>query len=361
MNEELILELCKYEYFDTDKIERLLNQCRNEAYLLGVLGMHRMGGMAYLILKKCNLLNKLNREFRNCLKAIYEQNLHISQSFYKGLDYLSLILQNSEIPYAALKGACLSEVYPMGTRTSNDIDLLIRRHDIKKIVSILKEEGFIQGFIRNEQIVMASREEIINAQINRGEIIPFVKQVDWPAMEFLEIDINVSLDNKAMEDKETIETMLGNAEKNIVTRHGYLYMLSKEEFLIHLCTHLYKEAVNYQWVEMGRDLSLYKFCDIYMYCNKNIDFLLAQAFVKKVKEYQLQHECYYAIYYTDILFGFNAGEEIKWILEAIRPGDLSYMKRIVNPQTKKEYYFKETYLQWFFNSDRKKILKEIRE
>lgn len=359
MNPELILELCKYGYLDKDKIKKLLALTVDEVNLLGLIGMHRIGGMAFLVLKECNLLDKLNREFRSCLNAIYEHNLNLSYSFQKGLTYLSYIVDNADMPYVVLKGACLANLYPAGTRTSNDVDLLIRRQDIGQIVSLLKQEGFEQGFIRNEQIVAASRKEIINAQINRGEIIPLVKEVNWPSMKFMEIDINISLDNKAMEDKETIEKMLSSAVKNIQTEHGVLYMLSKEDFLIHLCTHLYKEAVNYQWVEMGRDLSLYKFSDIYMYCNKNLDSKFVKEFIKKVQEYKLQEECYYVLYYTNVLLGFQRKGEVEWILEAIKPKDLRYMNRIVNLKNKQEFYFKETYLQWMFHSNRRNILKEI--
>ena len=43
-----------------------------------------------------------------------------------------------------------------------------------------------------------------------------------------------------------------------------LETLNKYDFFIHLCCHLYKEATTLPWVKMGRDMTFYKFCDIYM-------------------------------------------------------------------------------------------------
>ena len=41
-------------------------------------------------------------------------------------------------------------------------------------------------------------------------------------------------------------------------------ILGDEDFFLHLCAHLYKEATTLPWIEMHRDMTLYKYCDIYI-------------------------------------------------------------------------------------------------
>ena len=67
-----ILEACKFLKPDKDKLIELMDHTLDYPYILGQLLYNRMGGVAYYTLKKCELLYKLNREFRNSLKSIYQ-------------------------------------------------------------------------------------------------------------------------------------------------------------------------------------------------------------------------------------------------------------------------------------------------
>ena len=54
--------------------------------------------------------------------------------------------------------------------------------------------------------------------------------------------------------------------------------LNDEDFFIHLCTHLYKEATTLPWVQMRRDMTLYKFSDIYLLMSQFSDSDVRQLF-----------------------------------------------------------------------------------
>lgn len=331
----------------------------NLPYVLGQIQYNRLAGIAYYTLKENCVLFKLNREFRNTLSKTYQQNRAQSESFLKSEDYLSDLLKCASFKYAFLKGAFLVKLYPLGLRTSNDFDILISGKDLTEIEAILRKAGFVQGDIRDDSIKLATREEIISSRMNRGETVPWIKQVDLPFQKFIEVDLNFSMDFKAKESKTLVENILDDADGRIITQNGDLKTLCNEDFLIHLCTHLFKEATVINWVKMGRDLSLYKFTDIYLFMKKFLDKSFAERFVTKVKTYGLQNECYYAIEKTKELFNMEI-DIINDTLSNIKPKDISYLNQIFSPVDNKLYFYKYNFIDWVFTENRVDKLKEVK-
>ena len=114
--------------------------------------------------------------------------------------------------------------------------------------------------------------------------------------------------------------------------------LNKEDFFIHLCAHLYKEATTLPWIEMHRDMTLYKYCDIYMLLNKITDIELKSIFAK-ARKYGMEKMCAYAILETMDLFEIDAPECIKYSCEAIKDDPLFTLK-VVDPKGKRTLCYK---------------------
>lgn len=148
----LILQLCKIYSYDKEKIQLLLNANLDYPYILGQLLYNRLGGVGYTILRECDLLKRFNREFRNSLEIVYNYNCIKQDSFCKTLDMLSAMFKNTDVSYALLKGAFLINVYDIGMRTSNDVDILVNQNQISEITDILKKNGFVQGNTRGGKI-----------------------------------------------------------------------------------------------------------------------------------------------------------------------------------------------------------------
>lgn len=224
-------EIGKGEDADAAILEQILREKEKIPHFVEQLAANRMCGLAYVILREKELLSLMNREYRSVLEAVYLYGRERNQSFTSCKKEIARQMDSENIKYAALKGAYLTELYPEGTRTSNDLDILILREDVSKVTELLKKDGFVQGFIRNEQIVPATRSEIVNAMLHRGETIPFVKEINQPAMKFSEIDVNLSLNGKA-DIQQTVEKkmlehrvrMQGNSEEE-------LYILESVDFL----------------------------------------------------------------------------------------------------------------------------------
>lgn len=319
--QDLLLEIGKFEDANSEKITAGLQKTEQMPYFIGMLAANRMCGTAYYVLKENKLLQLLNREYRGVLEAVYQYNCIRNKSFKKCMTNLAKKFETTDISYGALKGAYLIDLYPEGTRTSNDLDILISREDISKVAALLKGEGFTQGFIRNDEIVPADRNEIINAMLHRGETIPFIKEVNLPCMRFMEVDINVSLNENPVKTQDIVQKMITNIPCGHTVEHCSLLVLEEQDFLIHLCVHLYKEATNDLWIQRRQAWTLYKFIDIYLFCKIMFKSGWEKSFIRKVKLYSLEKECFYSLYNMDKLLKFPKQDILRNILDEIKsPG-----------------------------------------
>lgn len=350
MEEELVIKLCKGETITAQELHGA-----SQYQMLGLLCMHRCAGMAYDTLLRNAQLSMLNREMRTSLQAVYESNIRKGRSMHKALRYLSELFRAVSFPYAFLKGAKLIEIYPEGTRNSNDIDILIERESIPAIAGLLSENGFSQGYIRNNQFQRATRKEIVNALINRGETTPFVKQVDWEEMKYLEIDVNISIDESGCRTSNVVKQMLSHAVPQIHAGTECLYTLDVVDFFIHLCVHLYKEASVYQWVEMGKDLSLYKFLDICIFWKQCMKPEYLPILERRIKTYYTETAVYYALTYANVIWGME-DTELSKLIQNLDNSSRDVMNTVYDPAEKKKYIYTDCLENRIFDEKRKEHL-----
>lgn len=87
----------------------------------------------------------------------------VSKGFFNGLD-------SCGIEYTIVKGCPLAyyKTGNAGSRLSSDIDILISRRDIDKVVGILEDNGFQSSYMlnRRERIMLVSNSHQIPAIIN---------------------------------------------------------------------------------------------------------------------------------------------------------------------------------------------------
>jgi len=359
LENDFILELCKIKSYSKSKILDLMNGQLDYPYILGQLLFNRVGGSAYKILKECSLLAKVNREFRSVLKTIFDASREKAKSFKSAMSDLSDMLRDVGISYALLKGSLLVYMYDDGLRTSNDFDILVNENDISVIASILKKNGFKQGHIRTGEFILASRFEILSSRMNRGETVPFIKEINLPQMQYCEVDINFSLDFKAKQETNIVHEFLQNTQPLIKTDNSTLNTLDRSHFLIQLCAHLYKEATVINWVVMSRDISLYKYMDIYLFIQEYFDKEFINQMTFEIHKYGLEKECFYSFHYTKELFGIKS-EYLDQLLKDIKPSDLLFLKQVIGPAESKIYQYDDNYIDWVFCSNRRDKLYEVK-
>lgn len=353
----LFFELCNFNRKNSKKLNKLIEAGATPT-VLGHLFFNRMAASAYGELKKLGMLGKVNREFRNSLKIAYDQSIEKNNSYYTCVKLLSEILKNANVKYAMLKGAILCNIYPEGYRTANDVDLLVRSEDVSQIGELLTSAGFKQGYIRDGEFVKATRKEIIESKMTRGETVPYILEVNLPEMRFFEVDINFSLDYKNS-DSNNVEDMLSRTK---IWEVGGLEIMSlnKYDFFIHLCCHLYKEATTLPWVKMKRDMTLYKFSDIYMLLSKFIRTDIWAMFTR-ADELGLAEICSCVILWTTSLFNIKNDYAIEMSNSHLQ-GKRKMLLRVIFPSENKEYeYIEENIRKRFFANDRMELLKEVQK
>lgn len=351
---ELFFELCRFQEADGQKIQQYLAAGADTPAVLGHLLFNRMGGIAYSVLLKNELLPKVNREFRNTLKGVYIQNIQRNKSYFSCVHSLARTLEKCRGSYVMLKGAYLCGYYPRGCRTSNDIDILVHPSDLYLVEEALQKDGFRQGYIRNETFVSAQRKDIISSRIMRGETVPFIKEVNLPQMKFLEVDVNFSLDYKNGQG-DTVKKIISGASERCAAGKR-IPLPSGDDFFIHLCEHLYKEAAAYPWIEMRRDMNLYKFCDIYALLYDR-DPRQNDALIERVRELGTQEACCYAVYAVKELLGIPKAAE--QLLECLKPEDTAFLHEVITPHDRgRAVYLQKDIKKRFWTTDRRTLLKE---
>lgn len=350
---QLFLNLCSFVSPDKDKIQGLIEKGAATPELLGHLFANRMAGIAYGVLEKTELLSGVDREFRNSLKYAWALNERLNADFFGCLNYLFDQLEDCGVPYALLKGAYLCGKYPIGYRTSNDIDVLINPEDVGKISTKLKLAGFKQGYLKNGKFVEATRQQIIESKMTRGETVPFIKEIKLQYIKYLEVDLNFSLDYKNSND-DSVRKMLERTQ-NVRVRNANVRTLCPEDFFFHLCAHLYKEATTVPWIRMKRDMTFYKYSDIYMLINEMSDEA-QDKLILAASDNGLEKELAYCLNSINAFFDMPDGKLMRYIKERCND-DLNC---VIAPTEKKLYCYTEAdIVKRFFANDRIKLLSEV--
>lgn len=350
----LAIELCRFKDPDKRKLERLIKGGNATSSVLGVIFANRIAGIAYRTLKDTGLLGQTDREFRTALGSAAIMNSKRNEDFLGCLRFLSNELEACGVPYALLKGAYLCGWYPEGCRTSNDVDVLVSPKDVGKLCAGLRLAGFRQGYMRNGEFVSATRREIIGSKMMRGETVPFIMETKLTFMPYLEVDVNFSLDYRNSDDG-ALQMMLESGKTQTVGNTP-VRTLNEEDFFLHLCVHLYKEATTLPWIVMRRDMIFYKYVDIYAMLHDFSEEMLEKA-IGRAEHFWMRRELLYCLHSVEAFFGKSRYADV------MRPTDeeISSITEVVSPQEKKIYRYTEPDpVKRFFAKDRAAMLSEVR-
>ncbi len=352
----LFLELCKVNNPDKKALQRLLKCGAATHGVLGLLFANRVAALAYTVLEKCELLDLVDREFRSSLRGAREIGVKTQSDFEGCLKYLTTELETCHVPYALLKGAYLCGQYPIGCRTSNDIDVLIHPRDAGIVGARLKMAGFKQGKVKNGTLILADRQEIVASKMLRGETVPYIKDTHLALIRYLEVDVNFSLDYKNSYCTP-LESMLENS-RIVKAGNVEIRTLSPADFVLHLCAHLYKEATTMPWIKMRRDMTFYKYCDIYTMLSKMSESEVL-TLIKRVEELSLKTELAYCINSLNAFFG-KVTDNLRIFADS---QDATKFDTVISPSEKCNYIYTDSNpVTRFFAKDRTKLLvKEVQQ
>lgn len=238
------------------EIDDLLSEKLCWAEIGGILINHRLGGYFYTHLTE-QQRKKIPKEMRAVLKLLVKAQKNVHSEIIKEQNVVSEELDNAGIRYAMLKGAFLSsDVYEIGARRSNDLDIMVYEEDLDKLDILLRKLGYIQSNLPGGQMVEASKKEKIIQRMNYHDLVPYVKEISTG---ILELDINFLFDGK----DNPIDKKVYDMDTKIYEGKNYnVRGLNPYTNLSHLCAHFYREATNTIWTAGRRDVTLYKIVDM---------------------------------------------------------------------------------------------------
>ena len=109
--------------------------------LYALSSFHDLAHVAYYELNK--RIEQWQGETYCKFKQKYDMSLYRCIRRDLAIEQVKKTLENAEIPFVLLKGACLMRLYPeTWMRTSSDIDVLVEPQNHKKAIAVLEASGF---------------------------------------------------------------------------------------------------------------------------------------------------------------------------------------------------------------------------
>ncbi len=203
-------------------------------------------------------------------------------------------------PYAVIKGAVLSDqIYGSPfIRRSGDLDILLRRQDLDYVKQVLLENGFVQGRVVNDEIVLFTRKELVFQASQSHQIAPFVKATGNKISPVINYDLNTSIFWGEHEHECDMNLVLSETQKTSLFDITFKKLSPEMEF-ISLCLHHYKDMNSIYLLAMG-NLRLSLFCDIFYYI-KNVPIDTDKLYNLSAKLGAIPY-IYYCVWYTNQIF-----------------------------------------------------------
>ena len=237
--------------------------------------------------------------------AFYCNQLRNSEKMQALEEVLEEFSQN-HIQVAVVKGAYLIDaIYNRRIRTSNDIDLLIRKKDIKSIDGIMKGLGYTNDMYDAERkcFIPNSRTKQMLYKLKMYNLLPYAKIGKTFKDNVIFFDLSFSLDFDL--DTRPVEEMIDKMIK-INGRNE----LCPEHFLIHMCCHHYREASHTEWIKMGKDLTLMKFCDVREFVREKVNEEVMNKAICFAQKYNLEKAVYFTFYFLNEIYHDGYEEKV---------------------------------------------------
>lgn len=317
---DFIVEIIKFN-INKEKIEKLIKSNKiNWINVLGFISYHRISGLVY---EKIKSINVRLLDFPVFFSTYMINQAQKCRNEYQlnEIKKISKKIEQNNIKYVFLKGSILNHtIFEPGTRTSNDIDILISKNSIKITTEILKDLGYTQGKYnyKKKTIENFNDSDLDESLKLKGETCPFVKIANETALETVDVDLNFSLDWTSNYNQEMIDEILNNRVKIELDETNVIYSANVYDNIIQLCTHLYKDTVLIDIVKKRKVFDLYKFIDIYYYISLNYKNINFNVLKEKIRLFNAEQYVYFALKYLSEIFNDFNNEEIVSLMEYLQ-------------------------------------------
>lgn len=289
---------------------------------------------------RCQLEQYIPNHLKKLVETAKKGNVVSNNIKLLEVERVSKVMERSGVKIVPVKGAYLIDnIYAdRSIRTSNDVDALISKKDISQIDKIMKDLGYTTEMYdkKTNQLVQRSAAQKMLYKTKMYNLLPYRKCVEDSIEEVIIFDYSHSLDFSL--DTRPVEEMINNSFYT-----GKTWCLLPEHFFVHMCCHHYREASHTEWIRLGKDLNLIKFCDVREFVLQKMNRESMENAIKFVKNYNLEKALYFTLYFLRVIY--NDGYESEW-LERLEVGDASFVFEF----GENEYEYIQTRKKSFWNS-----------
>ena len=260
MNEnQLIIALSRLsDDIDVEKIQEMLLEKIDWHYFHQISARNKVFELCMNNLEKMGLADVTPEEISEIFQQKTTQNVNQYQLNKKELMTFINSCYEKKLKLVPVKGIYLSDFLYQdpSLRKSNDVDILISRDDIPQMTEILFQQGFTHKQYNREKRKFFDYDPrtVRTYKLTMYNLLPFIKVQDDQVITF---DLSFALDF----DRKTAD-VVNQMLKNVRVELHQLPTMKNTDYLIHLLVHNYREASNAFWIELNKDITLRKFCDI---------------------------------------------------------------------------------------------------
>ncbi|TNJ64367.1 nucleotidyltransferase family protein [Paenibacillus hemerocallicola] len=365
LEERLILKLIKLDMTDeeVEECRRLMSEGAVDwGRMIHLAVMHKVTMIMYRNVIEKNIFN-VEGKWKNILNTYLAGNRIRNEMIYRHIYPVLSELSEIDVTCILLKGALLNHTLydDFGLRHSNDVDLLVSEDALTVTEKIFEKHGFIQGQINWEtrKLEPATRKQKAFQRMSTHELMPFILEKNESFCKFVEVDVHFDIFSRAkrMRANFPIAELFKSAKKITINGNIECYSLKPEYNLMQLASHLYQDATMIQSISRGKDIELIKFVDLNEFIRRNIHEINWGVFAEQLVEFRINPIVYYAIYYTEQIFGELVPRSF---MNSICPPDQEYLNMFAFEE-EHQHVWQQPFFERMFNFDRKEALKDIKK
>lgn len=319
---KLLIDLCR-RLFQPDSDVSGLPEFSGDQWgrLLYLAAYHRVGPILGSFARSLNAPLYV----ATLLETYYLYNRERTWLFAQEIASITKKMAAHDLDVLVRKGGYLAySIYPEAAlREFNDLDLLIHESDRERASALLVEMGYAQGTLTQDARVVkpiARRTEVF-WRLNASSLPIFIRPAANDYVNHYRVDLRFGLLEPVTGKTLPMEDWFEGAQ----TVHAYgisSRVASREHFLIDVAVHLHREAIALTSIEANKDLRLMRFLDIAAIFASRDSMPDVARLGSLIEKYDLCHEVYYALHFTDLLFPSIIPQEL---LTRLRPADMDYL------------------------------------
>jgi hypothetical protein len=323
---ELVLQLCRPRPADAqlERAEHLLKGDLDWGRIVDHAVRHRVLPAVWTHTIRM-AADRIDQMHDHLARAVMLYNAERADATRREFAALRAVFTERGLPFLPRKGIYLAwHVYPDPSwRYMSDIDLIVRRADSGRLKEAMKELGYIQGNVVGDgrRVEPLARRVEAFWMVHTSSLPAFRRPVGGPASRFFDVDLRHHILEPAAGKTFDIDEWFDRGREEWLLG-GVTRIMSRADFFLDLCVHLYREAVTLTSIEQAKDLLLTRFVDVAEVLASPHAAPDYATLVDSARRYDLSREVYFVLRHTENLLAASVDATL---LEALAPADDVYL------------------------------------